>query len=90
MILNTPPQARAHGSYAPSLLPMYLIGEGPPERFAREGLAIRECSLRRVHRRRFVKEDPSKKVCWRRSDREGPMEKVQWRRSYEEGLTEKV
>ena len=37
LILNTPPQVGAYKSYALSLLHMYLIGEGPPEKVHRRG-----------------------------------------------------
>ena len=75
MILNTPPQAGAYRSHAPSLLHMYLTREGPPER---------------AHWKRSIEEGLSERVRRRRSDGEGLMEKVRWRRFNEEGLTEKV
>ena len=70
MILNTPPQAGAYRSHAPSLLHMYLTGESQPER-AHWRRSIEEGLSERVRRRRSDGEG-----LWRRSDGEGPTKKV--------------
>ena len=56
LILNTPPQGRAYKSYAPSLLHMYLIGEGPSKRVLGEGPPERGGSPEKVHQRGSDKE----------------------------------
>ena len=50
LILNSPLQVGAYRSYAPSLLHMYLIGEGPSERVCRRG-SIGEGPSERVGQR---------------------------------------
>ena len=86
LILNTLPQGRAYRSYAPSLLHMYLIEEGPWRGSAREGRVPREGPSKRVRQRG----GPIEKVRWRRSAEEDSTEKIQWRRSDGEGPLEKV
>ena len=83
-ILNTPPQARAYRSYAPSLLHIYLIGEGSLDKVCQRG------SAREVPRRGSIGEGPTKRVRRRGSDGEGPPEKIRLRKSDGEDMTEKI
>ena len=80
MILNTPPQARAFRSYEPSLLHMYLTGEGWLERVCRRG-SVEEGLSKRVRWKGSMGEGPLERVCWRGFDGEGPLEKICRRRS---------
>ena len=69
------PQVGAYRLYAPSLLHMYLIEEGPPEK---------------VRRRISDGEGPNEKIRRRTSEGKGPKEKIRRRRSDGEGPTMKV
>ena len=89
MILNTPPQVGAYRSYAPNLLHMYLIGEGPPKRIHWRR-SNGEGPTEKIQRRRSHGEGLTEKVRRRKSNGEDPTEKAQRRRSIGEGSTEKV
>ena len=65
MILNTLPPTGAYRSYAPSLLYMYLTGEGLLD-LLRQRESTGEGPLESVRRRRSDGEDPTKKVQRRR------------------------
>ena len=75
MILNTPSQAGTYRSYAPSLLHMYLTGEGLSEKVSWRGSGG-EGLPERVHRRGSDEEGLTERVQRRGSDGEGPLEKI--------------